>query len=432
MAMIDSVYQYYLTTYGTDHSSRYDSHKKSELRNTYNSIVKSNNESPLYKIKDSGDVKKFAIDIKESARNIKNVIASLSDGDGSITNAFQKKVAVSDQDDIVSAEYIGNGSQNENTSSFQIEVKNLATPQTNTGHYLKKDHLDLTPGSYSFDLATSQTSYEFQFNVSPDDTNRTIQDKLAKLINNAGIGLHAEVLDGDKNDSTLEIQSKRTGLSGSESSLFDIMPQTTSSSIEAMDVLGINRVSSPAQNSNFLLNGKERSSYSNTFTINNAFELNLKGISKDGSAATVGFKANADAIADNIEELTNAYNTIINTARNYSGTNQNSNKLLSDMGNVAKRYESGFAEIGLSVDDDALISVDRDKLKEAVTADGAEESFSILNRFKNSLSAKANQASINPMNYVDKVVVAYKNPGHNFSTPYITSIYSGMLVDQAL
>ena len=33
------------------------------------------------------------------------------------------------------------------------------------------------------------------------------------------------------------------------------------------------------------------------------------------------------------------------------------------------------------------------------------------------------------MNYVNKVVVAYKNPGHNFATPYITSIYSGMMLD---
>ena len=33
------------------------------------------------------------------------------------------------------------------------------------------------------------------------------------------------------------------------------------------------------------------------------------------------------------------------------------------------------------------------------------------------------------MNYVQKVVVAYKNPGHNFNTPYISSIYSGMMLD---
>lgn len=41
--------------------------KKSELRSVYNNIVKINKESPLYKIKDSADAQKFAIDIKEHA-----------------------------------------------------------------------------------------------------------------------------------------------------------------------------------------------------------------------------------------------------------------------------------------------------------------------------------------------------------------------------
>ena len=49
MAAIDSAYQYYLSTYGNSTVSRYDTHKKSQLRDTYNKIVKTNKESPLYK-----------------------------------------------------------------------------------------------------------------------------------------------------------------------------------------------------------------------------------------------------------------------------------------------------------------------------------------------------------------------------------------------
>ena len=50
MAKIDSVYNYYLTTYGSSNVSRYDAHKKSQLRDVYNRMVKLNKESPLYKI----------------------------------------------------------------------------------------------------------------------------------------------------------------------------------------------------------------------------------------------------------------------------------------------------------------------------------------------------------------------------------------------
>lgn len=432
MAAIDSVYQYYLSTYGNEHSSRYDSHKKSDLRKTTNSIAKSNNESPLYKLKDeSDDVKRFAIDIKESARTIKNVIASMTEDDEGIESLFKKRVAVSDHEDLVSVDYIGKDGENEHTESFEMEVRGLAEPQVNVGNYLKSGAQSLVPGSYSFDLTTPYNSYEFQFNVGEEDNNRAIQDKLVRLINNANIGLVSEVVDGERGTSAVRIESKRTGLNEGEDTLFTITPQAGQASMYAVETLGLGQVESEAKNSTFLLNGKERSSYANTFTINNAFEVNLRK-AEPGTTVTIGFKANADAVADNIERLTSAYNSIIDMAGRYENTDQQSNKLIADIGSVAKRFSGDFEKIGLAVDEDARISVDKDALKEAVTSEDAAESFRTLNDFKDQLSAKANKASIDPMNYVNKVVVAYKNPGHNFSTPYISSVYSGLMVDRNL
>ncbi len=45
--MISNVYNYYLSQYATKPSSRFDSHKKSELRNVYNKMVSINRRSPL-------------------------------------------------------------------------------------------------------------------------------------------------------------------------------------------------------------------------------------------------------------------------------------------------------------------------------------------------------------------------------------------------
>lgn len=435
MAAIDSVYQYYLSTYGNEHSSRYDSHKKSDLRKTTNSIAKSNNESPLYKLKDEdGDVKRFAIDIKESARNIKNVIASLSDdsedGEG-IESLFRRRVAISDHEELLSVDYIGKDGENEHTESFQMEIRELAAPQVNVGNYLRSNGKNLGDGSYSFDLVTPSNAYEFQFNVSPEDDNRSIQNKLVRLINNANIGLVSEVVDGDRGTSAIRIESKRTGLNEEEDSLFSIRPQLGATSMHALDVLGLNKIESEAHNSVFTLNGKERSSYANTFTINNAFEVNLKAAAP-GTTIHVGFKANADAVADNIERMTNAYNSIIDMADRYEGSGQESGKLISEMGSVAKSFSSDFEKIGLSIDENTRIHVDKEALKEAVTKEDAARSFDTLNKFKDALSAKADKASIDPMNYANKVVVAYKNPGHNFSTPYISSVYSGLMVDRNL
>ena len=66
--MISSVYNYYLATYGSQMVGRNDTHKKSELRDVYNSMVKSSRKTPLYKIENTERVQKYAIDLKETAR----------------------------------------------------------------------------------------------------------------------------------------------------------------------------------------------------------------------------------------------------------------------------------------------------------------------------------------------------------------------------
>lgn len=430
MAMIDSAYSYYLNTYGSSSVSRYDTHKKSELRNTYNRIVKLNKESPLYKISSSGDAKRFAIDIKENARSIQNIVSSLSEGEDGLESNFQKKIAVSSDESLVSAEYIGDGSESENTDSFSIEVKHLATPQVNYGNYLENNTLDVKPGSYSFDLNTVSNSYEFQFNVNNDDTNRSVLSKLAKLINGAGIGLNAKIVMDDRDMSALKIESLQTGLEEGNDALFSIYPGTENSSIQAMDTLGIDNTVSKASNSAFLLNGTEHTSLSNTFSINNAFEVTLRGACDQGNAVIIGFKTNADAIADNVEKLVDSYNNIIQTAHNYSATQTESHKLYHDISNVAYHFYNEFASMGLGITDDGYIRVDRDTLTDSVTDEDSSTLFYTLNSFKDSLKEKANQASLNPMAYVNKIVIAYKNPGHNFTAPYVTSIYSGMMLDQ--
>jgi flagellar hook-associated protein 2 len=50
-----------------------------------------------------------------------------------------------------------------------------------------------------------------------------------------------------------------------------------------------------------------------------------------------------------------------------------------------------------------------------------------LQNFTSQILRKTNQVALNPMDYVDKKIVAYKNPGHSFFSPYVTSAYSGMM-----
>lgn len=429
MAMIDSAYNYYLSTYAGKTTSRYDAHKKSELRNIYNSIVKINKESPLYKFTLKEDVPKFAIDIKESARKIQNVVTSLSDSDD-INNALRKKIAVSSQEEIVSAIYTGNAPKTEHQNDFDIEVLALAKPQINLGTYLDKRRLDISPGTYSFDLQTASSAYEFQFNVNSNDTNHSLQTKIANLIADANINLNASVVEDSHGMSAIEIESVATGHIDGKDALFSISPQGTHRSMIALDVLGIDHIAQHSEDSSFLLNGTPHSSYGNTFTINNTFEVTLHGISEKDHPASIGFKADVDAISDNIQTLVDSYNSILFTADKYAVSQPQSSRLSADMSKVAFTFQNNLESLGLLVNDRGHISIDRALLEDAVTQEEFSENLSVLNDFKNLLGSKAAKASLDPMKYVDKIVVTYKNPGKNFSSPYVTSLYSGMMMNR--
>lgn len=428
MSVIDSAYQYYLTTYGRSTVSRYDTHKKSQLRDVYNQIVKINKESPLYKIKNTGDVKRHAIDIKESAKSLQNVISSLSDSAGNLEDVFSRKIAQSSDEDVLTVEYIG-GDDSSASAGFDIQVKQLASNQINRGNFLAPDRLDIESGTYSFDLDTGSRSYEFQYTVSDNDTNASVLRRLAKLVNSTGTNVSATIQTDDYGQIALQLATRQTGIGDDEAALFQVIPDSSQGSAKAMQTLGLNHITQEAKNSFFLLNGKAHSAYSNTFTVDNQFDITLHGINSEDDTIRVGFKTNVDAITDNIQRLADAYNHMIDIAQSQT-TTQTSNKLARDIGGVARSYHNELESMGINLDADSHISIDRNLLADAVTAPDAAESFDTLNQFKNSLSKKTAYAFIDPMHYVDKLVVAYKNPGHNFATPYITSIYSGMMLDR--
>ena len=130
--------------------------------------------------------------------------------------------------------------------------------------------------------------------------------------------------------------------------------------------------------------------------------------------------------------MVDSFNSILQIAEKHSGSKQSNEKLLKDMGNIAKTFSEAFRPLGLTVSKVGLISVDRDKLTESVVSEESDDNIGVLNRFKDAVGRKADEASLDPMNYVKKVLVAYKNPNStkNFVCPYITSVYSGMMVDR--
>jgi len=424
-AIRDTVYNNYLTTYAPKELTRYDSHKKSELRSVYNSIVKLNKESPWHLPIANKDTQNYAVSLKENARQLHNTLASVGglEEDG----LFNKRTAYSSDTNVLSATFIGDATTKENIPDFTVEVKQLAGGQENLGTFLENKRVQLSESTYSFDLNINDMSYEFQFGINREDTNKEIQERLARLVNNASIGIKASIVDGNGR-SAIKLTSEASGLPQGKEEIFSISDENTSMRKGAVEYFGLNYTSREASNAEFLLNGEPRESSSNRFTVGRQFELRLRGISKEDEPVTVGLKTDVDSLADNVSGMVNGYNEFMKSAAAFRETQRLSGHLVNEMKSIATYYGDAMENVGLSMDEDGMMSVDRNVLREsAMQSEDLMQTFRSIKDFSKSLMRKTDQVSLNPMEYVDKKIVAYKNPGHNFNSPYISSNYSGMM-----
>ncbi len=422
-----NIYNYYLTSYAPKSSTPYDTHKKSELRSVCNSIVKMNKEAPIYILDATKESCAFAVGMKENARELRNTIASL--GNLNENEMLNKKAAFSSNENIASAAYIGTPADSVNAPSVEIEVHSLATPQVNMGNFLP-DHeaVELSPATYSFDISIDDLNYEFQFNIKAEDTNRDVQDRLSRLINNANIGISTQVLTNDENESALRLESNATGLKNHKSHIYNVSDDRTSKTAGTVAYFGLDYVAVSPSNASFCLNGEERVSPSNTLNVGRMYNVTLNGVSsEDGETASIGLKTDVESLTENINTLVKGYNSFLRAASEYSDSHPKSNRIVQEMGSISRYYARGLTSAGLNLNLDGTLEIDNDAIQKTATGEDAKSAFSSIMDFTHSLVRKSDQISLDPMNYVNNIVVAYKNPGKNFATPYITSAYSGMM-----
>lgn len=423
-AILTNVYNHYLTAYAPKSTTQYDTHKKSELRSIYNSIVKLNKESPWYLETTSRSAQEYAVNLKESARLFHNTIASLGGLDDS--QALAKKAAYSSDSGVIAATFVGNTGDDSPVPTLKMQVNSLATSQENMGTYLADSTVGLAPDTYSFDVSINDLNYEFQFNINENDTNKDVQQRLVRLINNADIGIQARLDEGNAR-SSIRLFSQNTGLPEGKSEIFRITDDRTSKTSGAVEYFGLDYISRQPANSSFLLNGEERSTSSNTFTIGKMYEIELKAVSAPDTEVTIGLKTDTESLTDNVSALIGSYNTFISTASSYQNSERLSGRLVREMSRIAAHYQSSMESMGIRLDSDNTLSIDEALLKESASSSDGSFSYDTLKDFASSLIRKTNQVSLDPMNYVSRTIVAYKNPGHNFASPYVTSAYSGMM-----
>ena len=424
-AILNAVYNNYLFTYTPKPITRYDAHKKSELRSVYNSIVKMNRDAPWYLPTTSRSTQNYAVDLKENARELRNTIAQLGglEEDG----LFSKKSAYSSDEEIATASYIGPQKVDGEMPSLELEVRSLASSQQNLGLFLPDAKVELLPDTYSFDLGINDMNYEFQFSVKGGETNREVQERLMRLLNNSNVGVRADIVESEDR-TALRITSESSGLSQGKSHLFVVDDEHTSKTPGTVDYFGLDYTSRPAANAEVVINGELRTVSSNHLTVGKTFDISLKGVSPEGSPIQIGLKTDVESLTDNVTHLVGGYNEFMKAASSYLDTQVRSRQLVKELKGIALVYGSSLESMGFTMAEDGTLELDKDMLRQTASqSQDISQTFGYLKNFSDMLLRKSNQVSLNPMNYVEKVMVAYKNPGHNFITPYSTSAYSGMM-----
>lgn len=428
--MINSVYNYYAAQYGHREYSKYDTHSKAQLKSTFGRLQKINSQTPSYKIDFSDAALKYAIDLKENARELSQIADELSDE--STNSITYKRSATSSSPQVIDAEYIGDSCV-QDYEPLEVTVSQLACPQTNTGNFLQPNSKPFAAGEYSFDLQVQDLTYQFEFGVNDTDTVTDTQQKIARLINQADIGLNAQLLADGLGNSAISITSDATGIRGISPTIFHIQSQNSSdasdSNTELVSTLGLDRVTQYPANAVYSVNGTTATSVSNEVTIDNNYVLTF--FDTTGTApVTISMNTDTDAIADSIGELIGGYNNLISVTANDANEHFEGNeKLKKDFAGIAKSYNHLLNENGLSVTDNGTIAVDRDAIISAADNGTLGDIFSGLNAFKQAVQKKAEDISLNPMDYVNNKIIAYKNPLRPTNDPYNLSAYTGMIFD---
>ena len=428
--MINSVYNYYAAQYGHREYSKYDTHSKAQLKSTFGRLQKINSQTPSYKIDFSDAALKYAIDLKENARELSKIADEISDE--STDSITYKRSATSSSPQVIDAAYIGDSCV-QDYEPLEVTVSQLACPQTNTGNFLQPNSKPFAAGEYSFDLQVQDLTYQFEFGVNATDTVTDTQQKIARLINQADIGLNAQLLTDGLGNSAISITSDATGIRGISPTIFHIQSQNSSdasdSNTELVSTLGLDRVTQYPANAVYSVNGTTATSVSNEVTIDNNYVLTF--FDTTGKApVTISMNTDTDAIADSIGELIGGYNNLISVTANDANEHFEGNeKLKKDFAGIAKSYNHLLNENGLSVTDNGTIAVDRDAIISSADNGTLGDIFSGLNAFKQAVQKKAEDISLNPMDYVNNKIIAYKNPLRPTNDPYNLSAYTGMIFD---
>lgn len=414
-----NVYNYLSSNYVQRSMNKYDVHKKSELRSVVAEMLHLSKDSPLFLVNLSDEKQNYAVDIKELAMDMGNSITTLHEDEEK--SVFERREAFSDNENAITATVV----DQEGTlpPAFDIQVKQMAVAQQNVTKELYERGKGLKEGTYSFVMQVGNDSCEFQYRIHKEDRHKDILEGLSAFINAADAGVRASVDFGGKEE---KVSMVLTSTQAGTAKNFTFADKGVGDGIASYYQL--NRVVREGTDAKAIINGQEKTSHSNTFIANKTVSISMHGCTE--STVHVDYRPDAQAITQGVRSVLYDYNQMIEKTNAYAKKTGYTSRLRNELKQVVRPYANELEAAGIRMEENGKLSIDDQLLYESARGGEMEELFDYKrpDSFAARLRAKAHEVKMNPMEYVDKTMVAYPNtskPARGYA--YITSMYSGML-----
>lgn len=398
---------------------RNNTHKSSELKEIYNSMARYNKSSPLFLLSLSESKQEHIINIKEAAITLRDVTDNFSDNRSAL---YSKRMLHSDNEAAITGAF--------RTQKFDslpdelnIRLNSLASGQINIGNYVDSGKSDIAPGDYSFTLNTIASDSRFVVPVLPEDTNLDIQKKVAQYINNRNLSVTASVIT-EGNDSALMLSSIDTGVPDTTDGLhFSVKSKSDGRTL--VDMLGLNNISSYPSNSEFYINEELHTSASNHISINQVVELDFHAPSAE--PVKISFTPDTDTVMEQVNMFVDAYNSLVDLSVAEKTTNIGSRNLFQDISGIVDKHKDELKSAGLLIDESNHIIKNEPLLAQSVSSGDFAELFNDISSFKDDINGATKRLTLDPMAYINKLLVTYPNTRNKLGASYTQSLYSGLM-----
>jgi flagellar hook-associated protein 2 len=412
-----------LESYPIKREVMYPAHKRSELKRIYNNIVDLSRRSPFYKINLSKDNQDYTFGIKETAIELKTKLSVMEDPDAS--GFASQSILVSDES-VLSAKLL-KGDTEGLPENITFQVTSLASVQINAGKELLLVSKGLPSGEYEFNAKIMDQNYTLKYVHENRVENSEALRKMTEFINMAIPGVNATEERGNTADyGKIVIISEQSGKSGEPA--FEFSDMDDHYGMGVVEYFGLNRVEKPSSTSEFMINDISRKTSTNTFNLEGKLRITLNGTSEE--PVSLKIVPDSEKILFSLEGVLKTYNRLVRIAQNRTQDFKEhfrASKLISEMKGLEKIYSEELEACGIISDENGYLTINDSLAVQAAIDGGMESLFTRENGFIARLKDKAEQITINPMEYLEKTIVTYPNREmKTFSNPYVTSMYSGL------